>query len=220
MKERLLNLKKGFLDRDHLALRIPLVFVALALMAFSLSWLELVQYGTDPFTTFNFGLAAKLDLSIGDTEAIFNTILFIIVIIAGAEDFGWGTLGNMILIGYMLQFFSGLWDKLLPENYFADHFAMSIVVMLAALILFVFAAATYMDGGLGVSPYDALPFIIQRKLKRFPVRVVRIVYDLAVFGISILLGRPVFIATFLMCFLLGPIIEWVGKLLKKIFPFD
>ncbi len=220
MKERLMNLKKGFLDRDHLAIRIPLVFVALAMMAFSLSWLELVQFGTDPFTTFNFGLAAKLGLSIGNTEAIFNTILFIIVIAAGAEDFGWGTLGNMILIGYMLQFFSWCWAKLLPENYFTENFAMRVVVMIIALIIFVFAAATYMDGGLGVSPYAALPFILQRKLKKFPMRAVRIVYDLTVFGLSILLGRPFFIATFLMCFLLGPVIEWVGKVLKKVFPFD
>ncbi len=220
MKQRLLNLKKGFLDRDHLAIRIPLVFFALSMMSFSLSWLELVGFGTDPFTTLNFGLANLLGLSIGNTEAIFNTILFIIVIAAGAEDFGWGTLGNMILIGYMLQFFSWCWSRLLPENYFPEHLAARIIVMLIALILFVLAAATYMDGGLGVSPYDALPFIIQRKLGRFPMRVVRIAYDLAAFGLSLLLGRPFFIATFLMCFLLGPIIEWVGKVLKKVFPFD
>ena len=44
-------------------------------------------------------------------------------------------------------------------------FTKSIAVMIAALIVFVISAALYMAADMGVSPYDAVGFIIANKLE-------------------------------------------------------
>ena len=209
---------RNFTHADHLRIRLPLVLLGVLIMSFSLSWLILVDWGTDPFTAMNLAISARLGMSLGNWQAIFNTLLFLIVILCGGTDIGYGTLANMILIGYLVDFFSWLWGKLLPFNPFMDNLPLRIAGMIAGVVVFVFAAALYMDGGLGVSPYDAIPFILGRRFPKIPMRPLRICYDLAACTITLLFGGAVHPATLLMALLLGPIIVFVGKLFQKKLP--
>ena len=104
--------------------------------------------------------------------------------------------------------------------HFSNEFLwLRIAVMIVALAMFVFFAALYMDSGLGVSPCDAIPFIIQSKVKKLPIKVIRIFYDIALILIAFAFGSKWYIATILMAFSLGPVIEFVGKNIKKWFSF-
>lgn len=206
---------KNLYQKDQFVKRLILVIIAVILMGFSLSFLVLVDLGTDPCTLMNLTISGKLHMSLGNWQALLNCILFIFVFLFGADQIGFGTLANMFLVGYSLDFFSWVWTKTGVATYFTSPFV-RYTVFPFALIFFVFVAALYMDVELGTSPYDAIPFIISKKLTKIPFRVLRIAYDLLVILIAWIFGGRVQIVTLLMALLLGPVITYVGKLLTPI----
>ena len=97
---------QGFYQKKHFWTRLILVIAAVILMGFALSWLLLVDLGTDPCTLLNQTISTRLGISIGNWQALFNTVLLIFVIIFGGRNLGFGTLANMFLVGYSIDFFS------------------------------------------------------------------------------------------------------------------
>lgn len=206
---------KSLYQKENFIKRLILVLIAVIMMGFCLSFLVLAGLGTDPCTLMNLAISQKLGISLGNWQALFNCILFIFVILYGREQIGFGTLANMFLVGYSLDFFTWLWKI----TGIADYFESGIVCYITfpfALLLFVFVAAIYMDVELGTSPYDAMPFIIGKKLTKIPFRVIRMSYDFFVIFIGWIFGGKVQIATVLMALLLGPVISAIGK---KLDPF-
>lgn len=195
--------------------RAAFVTVAVILMGFSLSWLDRIGFGTDPCTAFNLAMADKVDLSLGNWQALFNCLLFVGVILWGRDLIGYGTLANMFLVGYSMDFFAWIWRRVIPDAVF-ESLPMRILILVPALTLFVFAAAVYMDGGLGTSPYDAISFILHRRQSKFSFRVIRCAYDLGVTVAAWLLGGRIGVVTVIMGFTLGPIITYVEHILTPI----
>ncbi len=238
MITRLKNIITGFYKDKNLKKQLPVMLLGVFMMGFTLSWLRLVDWGTDTFTNMNLAISAKIGLSLGTWQLILNVVLLVTVFLLGADNFGFGTIANMVFIGYLCDFFTWVWKKILPAKILeypvlgdgtpdfsaTPHFSneylwLRIIVMVAALAAFVFFAALYMDSGLGVSPCDAIPFIIQSKLKKLPIKAVRIIYDITLILIAFAFGSKWYIVTILMAFTLGPVIEFVGKNIKKWFSF-
>ena len=143
---------KSLYQKEHFVKRLITVIVAVIVMGFALSWLVLVDMGTDPCTLMNLTISSRLGISLGNWQALFNSILFIIVIWKGREHIGFGTLANMFLVGYSLDFFSWLWRQTGVDTYFASN-VVRYAVFLPALIIFIIAAAVYMfctSGGSGI----------------------------------------------------------------------
>ena len=130
------------------------------MMGFTLSWLRLVDWGTDTFTNMNLAISAKIGLSLGTWQLILNIVLLLIVILLGADNIGFGTVANMVFIGYIANFFKWLWEKTIPEHYFTDMPSRAMIFVLA-LLCFIISVSFYINANMGVSPYDAMPqFII------------------------------------------------------------
>ena len=206
---------QGMYQKKNFWGRLVAVILAVITMGFSLSWLVLVDMGTDPCTSMNLAISAKLGMSIGNWQALFNSVLFVFVIFLGRENIGFGTLANMFLVGYSLDFFSWLWAKFGIPAYFEASLLLRALVLLPALIVFIFAASVYMDVELGTSPYDAISFIVAKYLPKVPFRFVRIVYDILVIIIAWLFGAKIGIVTILMGFTLGPVITFVGNKISR-----
>lgn len=206
---------KGMYQKKNFAKRLMIVILAVIMMGFSLSWLVLVDMGTDPCTSLNLAVSSKLGTTLGNWQALFNCILFVFVIIWGREYIGFGTLANMFLVGYSLDFFSWMWSKILPAGLF-DSLAVRVAVLFPGLVLFIVAAAVYMDVELGTSPYDAISFILDKYQKKAPFWAVRCCYDLLVIVLAYFFGAHIGIVTILMGFTLGPVITWVGKILSPL----
>ena len=102
-----------------------------------------------------------------------------------------------------------------------DPFNMNlrIGILIPALILFILAAAIYMQSGHGTAPYDAVSFLISDRIEKCTgknmFRIVRIIYDLVATCIGVLTGGEVGVITILMVILLGPTVDLVGKLIKS-----
>lgn len=196
--------------------RVIAVFIAVILMGLSLSFLIRVNFGTDPASTMNLGIARKLGMSFGTLQIVFNGLLLIAVLLFDRKQIGIGTVANMVLIGYSTDLFTWMFDLFIPEDIFTD-FIVRVVVLIPSLILFIFAAATYMSVELGSSPYDAVAFIIADKLKKIPFRIVRICYDVVAAVIGYLLGSTIGLVTVVVAFALGPVITFVKGKLDKYF---
>lgn len=207
--------KRKPIDKKRLVRQIIGVLAGVCLMGFGISWMVPCGFGTDGYTALNLAVSDKLNITFGTWQAIFNCILFVPILIWGRKMIGLGMFANMLFLGYVCDFFGWIWGVILPENLFEPMWV-RIVIVIPALLCFVFGAAIYMDMDLGASPYDALPFILHEKMSKVPFKILRIVYDLLFVFIGYLFGAPFSPVTLAMAFLLGPIIEFVGKKIKPI----
>ena len=196
------------------------VVLSVILMGVGVQFLNRTSLGPDPFSAMNYGVSALLGISLGTYQMIFNGTLFILLFISSRKLFGFGTIANMVLVGYSADFTGWLLDNagiLMPENMTT---ATRFLVLIPALIEFVFAAAMYINCGVGTSPYDALPQLLHQKAqkllkKEFPFKVTRMLYDGTATVIAFLVGGSAGIVTVLMVFTLGPAIDFVAGLVKK-----
>lgn len=203
--------------KEHFWRRTLAVIPAVILMGFALSWLLPIDLGADPFTMMNKAISGRIGISLGSWQALLNCILLVFVLIFGGRNLGVGTLANMLLVGYSVDFFSWVWSRVLPANFFAGT-GVRMGVLFPALALFILAAAFYMAVDMGTSPYDAIPFIIARRIKKLPFRLIRIGYDFAVIGIACAFGGKLQIVTVLMALSLGPVVTWVSGFGSRVFP--
>lgn len=197
-----MNFKK--VDRK----RLIFVLAAVAAMGLCIYFLDMCNFGTDPYTVFNLGMAGKLKISLGNWQAGLNAALLAFVFFWGRNMIGWGTLANMLLVGYSYDFFKYINSMWIPEDLF-DSMPVRVAVAIPVLVLFIFAAAVYMSCDLGTSPYDAIPFILSEKIKKIPFKYIRMCYDIIFVTVGFLLGSTVGIVTIIMAFALGPVIAWV-----------
>lgn len=188
--------------------KLILVVISVIMMGFSLSFLNQTNLGTDPYTVLNLGIASKIGLSLGNSQAIFNTVLLLVVFLFDKRQIGWGTIANMFLVGYSFDFFTWLNGLWVPETIYSTLTG-RILVMIPSLLVFILVAATYMAVQLGTSPYDAVPFIVSTKLPKIPFRVIRMIWDILACVIGVLLDSRIGVVTIVMAFALGPVITWV-----------
>lgn len=200
--------------------RFFIMLIAVILMGFSLSLLVMTNFGTDPCSAMNYGISGILGLTFGTYQFLMNLVLLIFVLFFYRSSLGWGTIGNMVLVGYTTDFFTNkVWHGIcqipyeLPLN-------TRVIILVPALFLFVFAAAFYMQSGQGVAPYDAIPFIIDDVIQRknggkSRFRRIRFSQDFICTLIGIFTGGTYGILTYLMVIFLAPTVQFVGDLFHK-----
>lgn len=208
---------QGFYQKEHFWLRLGVVLLAVFGMGFALSLLLLVDMGTDPCSMMSKAISAKIGMSFGNWQALMNTVLLVLVVIFGGRNLGFGTLANMFLIGYFVDFFTWIWNRVLPADFFTT-LPVRIAVLIPSVILFILTAALYMDVDMGTAPYDAIPIIISGHLPKVPFKVIRIAFDFSVTMIGFSFGGKIGAMTVIMILALGPVIQWLDDIMKKHFP--
>ncbi len=198
--------------------KIIICFIAVFGMGFTLSFLILCDMGTDPCTFMNRAVAAKVGLSFGTYQLIVNIFMLCLVFIFKKKLIGFGTIFNMVLIGYYADFFCWVWRKIIPASAFKEPVSRWTIFMVA-LILFLISVAVYINQDMGVSPYDGLPIIITEKLKAdksmIGKTILRILWDGSALMIGVIAGNTPAIGHILMVLFLGPAISFVGKLINR-----
>lgn len=175
-----------------------------------LSLLLQIDLGTDPCSCLTLGVIRFLPVSFGTAQLLCHLITFTFVMLFDRSKIGFGTIGNMVFLGYISDFFTWIWNKVIPEGFFSQGYR-NWICLLPALLIFVCGAAAYMTADLGMSPYDGLPFIISAHLPKVPFKLVRIIWDSSFMLAGFLLGGAVGIVTILVAFFLGPVIAWFQK---------
>lgn len=199
--------------------RILLVIPAVIGMGFSLSFLIRTNLGGDPYTCMNLAISNRIGISFGHWQALLNVLLLGIVVFCDRSFIGIGTVANMFLVGYCVDFFTSIENFFLPEE--ITSLPVRGIIAVPALILFVISAALYLCCELGAAPYDAAAFLLHKgitsnkKLQKLPFRAVRIPYDFLACGIALLFGGTIGVVTVFISLFLGPVVDKTGAFLKK-----
>lgn len=208
----------------NFAKRLAFMLPAVLCMGVFLSFLILIGWGTDPASFMNLNIASALGLSLGNTQVIVYALMFVFTFVFGPHFIGFGTLANMILVGYTVDLCNIIWKALSVYDFvLTAPFAVKLPIFCAALLGFVVAAAIYINAEMGVAPYDASPQIIARFLPRVPFVAVRIAFDLSAVAVGVVVGvlsrggiQGSIVGSVAMSLLLGPVITFVGKKLSRI----
>lgn len=199
--------------------RIFFVILAVIGMGLSLSFLIRTNLGGDPYTCMNLAISDRVGISFGHWQALLNILLLILVFILDRSLIGIGTVANMFLVGYCVDFFTWAEDLFLPAE--ITSLVTRGLIAVPALALFIVSAALYMCCELGVAPYDAVAFLLHKgitkhpKLQKLPFRAVRIPYDFLACGICLLFGGSIGVVTVLISLFLGPVVDKTGDFLKS-----
>ncbi len=208
----------------NFAKRISFMLPAVILMGVFVSILVEIGWGTDPASFMNLNIASTLGWGLGNTEVLVYGLMLIFTFIFGAQMIGFGTLANMILIGYVIDICRYIWKNIgFAQMIYDGSFVFRIVIFVITLLCFVIVASIYINAQMGVAPYDAMPNIISGWIPKIPFAVIRILFDLSAVAIGVIAGKlnpegiqGSIIGSILMSLMLGPVISLVGKPLKKI----
>lgn len=194
--------------------RLVMVIIGVMLQGFGLSLLIKLNLGTDPCSCLTQGVIRYVPISFGTAQLLCHLVTFLFVIRFDMSLIGFGTIGNMVFLGYIADFWGWVWDRTAPEGFFQQT-GVRYGLLVPVLIVFILGASTYMTAGLGTSPYDGLPFIISNHVNKLSFKAVRMIWDISFMVVGFLLGGDVGIVTVAVAFFLGPVITWVGTKLKR-----
>lgn len=203
-----------------LAVVVGIFFVGIAVGLF-----KMVAMGADPFTAMNTGISAFISMQFGTLQLIVNALLLLLVFLFRKQFIGFGTIFNMVFVGYTADFLMWLLGR---WQISFDTVFVRLVVMAFAVLLICVGDALYISADMGMSPYDAVGYIIEMLTKeRIQFRAARIVSDIVCVSIGFLTGMQtgiqwqiVGIGTVISAFCTGPLIQffrihWSDKLLER-----
>ncbi|MEV7974300.1 YitT family protein [Cellulomonas sp. NPDC089187] len=192
-------------------LRAAWALVGIAVLALGSAALLSAHVGVDPFTAANIGGSSRLGIDLGVYQLAVNAVLLIPVLLWGRRYLGLGTVINMVLTGFFVQWFTAAIDPLVPDP--PTHL-MQAGLFLVGILLFAAGASAYMTAGIGTAPYDAVaPIVVDHS--RFPYRVVRVAQDLVFVGLAVALGGPVGVGTVMTAFFAGPLIDFFTRRVNR-----
>lgn len=194
--------------------RIVMMLSGVILQGFGLSALIRLNLGTDPCSCLTQGVIRHIPVSFGTAQLLCHLVMFLFVVHHDMSMIGYGSVGNMVCIGYISDFFGWVWDSILPVNFFEETFV-RFGLLGPVLAVFVLGVSTYMAAGLGSSPYDAIPCIMTRHFHKLSFKEIRIFWDIGFMTVGALLGGNAGIITIVLAFFLGPAISMVGKKMER-----
>ncbi len=186
--------------------RIIMTVCGVLIAGFSVGMFNFSAFGMDPFQVLAHGIWAHIPIGYGTFYSILNLLMLVVVFIVDKRKIGLGTVINIFLLGYVVQFSSWLFDTNLPN----PAIWLKILFLVIGIIIMCFGSSLYFTGDLGVSTYDAVALILsEKKVARF--QYCRIGSDFICTIIGYFLGATVGIGTVVTAFFMGPIIAFFNR---------
>ncbi len=182
-------------------IRVGMTVFGVCIAGLSVGLFKHSQFGTDPFQCFSNGMDTIIPFSFGTVYVILNAVLLVVVFLIKKHYIGIGTIINLFLVGYIVEFSHGALQSIIPD----PSMLVRVIMLIVGFIILCIASAFYITADLGVSTYDAISLIMaDKKIARF--QYCRIATDLICVGIGFALGAVVGVGTLMTAFLMGPFI--------------
>ena len=163
--------------------------------------------GLSAWGVLQIGMMNIVDISFGQTTQVVGLGVLIIGWTLGFPP-GFGTVSNMLFIGYFIDIILG-W-KIVPAY---DNIALQLVQLVVGMAMIGVASYFYLRPKLGAGPRDGLMIGLVQKLDR-EVSVVRAGIEVSVLAVGITLGGPVGIGTVITAVSIGYFVQLAFKLGK------
>jgi uncharacterized membrane protein YczE len=183
--------------------RIMMTAVGVLVGAVSAGMFQFAVFGMDPFQVLAHGIWNHIPMGYGTLYMIINLLMLIVVFFVDKKKIGIGTMINIFLVGYLVDYSSRFYSFLFPAAGLTER----IIFLVVGFVFLCFGSALYFTGDLGVSTYDAVALILSEKT---PVKFQywRIGSDLICTGVGYLLGAVVGVGTLMTAFFMGPLIAF------------
>ena len=117
-------------------------------------------FGMDPFQVLAHGTWTLTPLSFGTFYVVLNGLLLLFMVIFNRRMIGLGTIINLFILGYVVEYTELLLGRLFPS----PSVVLRAVLMILALVLASFAASLYFVADMGVSAYDWIALTLSDSL--------------------------------------------------------
>lgn len=216
------------------AKRILMTVFGVLIGGFCVGMFSFSQMGVDPFQVLAHGIWMKIvqifgdnisiggsftvATSFGNLYTVINALMLIAIIILDRKKIGLGTVINIFLLGYVVDFSTNLWTSLIPN----PSLVIRIAFLVVAIIVICFGSSLYFTANMGVSTYDAVALMMSEKQKVVKFKYCRIFTDLICVIIGFILGANfgsgyTQVGTIITAFFMGPIISFFNN--KVAIPF-
>lgn len=186
--------------------RILMTVFGVLIAGFSVGMFNFSALGMDPFQVFAHGIWKHIPLGYGTFYSILNLIMLIFIFTIDRRKIGLGTVINIFLLGYVVQFSSWLFQEWIPNS----TIGLKIIFLVVGIIIMCFGSSLYFIADLGVSTYDAVALILsEKKVARF--QYCRITSDFICALIGFSFGATVGLGTIFTAFFMGPIIAFFSR---------
>lgn len=187
--------------------RLIRLLLGLALFALGIVLTVNANLGLAPWDAFHVGLTKIFNLSFGRVSMLVGFTVLIINYFLN-ESIGVGTIGNIFIIGLILDFIFD--SNIIPVT---DNFITGVIMIVLGMIIIAIASYFYIGSGFGTGPRDGLMVALTRITKK-PVGLIRGGIEFSVLVLGFLLGAKIGIGTILIAFGIGPIVQTVFKVLR------
>ena len=190
--------------------RIIMTVLGVLISGFSVGMFNLSAFGMDPFQVFAHGVFMHIPMNFGTFYMILKLLMLVFIFFIDRHKIGLGTVINIFLLGYVVQFSSSLFEAAVPNT----ALGVRILFLIVGIVVLCFGASLYIVGDLGVSTYDAIALILsEKKVARF--QYCRIGSDLICTIIGFVLGATAGIGTVVTALFMGPIIALFNEHISK-----
>lgn len=163
--------------------------------------------GYSPWDVFHDGLGQKMGITIGMASIVVGIVIVFITALA-KETMGLGTILNMVLIGFMLDFVLKI--GIIPE---AQNKLQSFGLMFLGLYINSWAMYFYLSAGMGAGPRDGLMVLLVRKTK-IPVGIIRIFLEFMAAICGFFMGGMLGFGTIIAAVVIGFFVQITFDMLK------
>lgn len=202
-------------DKSVFYKRIGMTVFGVLLCGISVGFFKLAAFGVDPFQSFMAGLDAAVPIRFGTLYVVANVCLLMFSLFADRHYIGLGTLINLSLLGYIVEFSYSFLKQMFP----APSLGFRTASFLIGVSVMCFSFAFYFTADMGVSTYDAVALILVNKWHVGKFKFIRIITDLVCVavgcGLYLMSGGELSklpaiagIGTIITAFFMGPLIDF------------
>lgn len=161
-------------DKNHFYRRIIMTIGGIFLCGVSIGFLKLAAFGVDPFQSFMAGLSAFVPVPFGILHILVSICLLMFMLIFDRHYIGIGTIFNLSLLGYVIDYSTDWLQGMFPN----PSFGVRVLAFLIGIGIVCVSSSFYFTADMGVSPYDAVALTLVNKWHVGKFRYVRLGTDL------------------------------------------
>lgn len=164
--------------------------------------------GLAPWDALNMGMSYVTGMSYGDAGVAVGLVILIADILL-REKIGFGTILNTLLISKLVDVF--YFFDLLPK---AQSFGLGLVFLISGQVILCFGTYFYISPAMGCGPRDSLMVALSRRLKKFPIGLIRGTLEGIALVTGWLMGAKVGIGTLISVLCIGFILQGTFALMR------
>ena len=130
------------------------VVIGIFMVGIAVGFFKIVEMGADPFTAMNTGISGMIGMQFGTLQLIVNALILVLVFAFKRQFIGFGTIFNMVFVGYTADFIMWLLAKF---QITFDTWPIRILLLIFAALLICIGDALYISADMGMSLYDDFP---------------------------------------------------------------